>query len=195
MTGGMNAAVLACGLLAAAAPGAAPSAAGAAPSYTADPASSRLEFKGTQAGAEFTGVFHKFAAAIDFAPDALAEAHFDVTIDMASADSQDKDRDGTMRGADIFDVAHFPTARYVTRSFARTAAGYSAVGTLTLHGVTKDVPIEFKFAATPGGASLVGTAQLKRLDFGVGHGDWKNTDWVGDTVKVSFSLALKPKSP
>jgi len=34
---------------------------------------------------------------------------------------------------------------------------------------------------------------LKRLDFGVGQGDWKNTEWIGDAVKVSFSLALKPK--
>jgi polyisoprenoid-binding protein YceI len=173
----------------------APRAAGPAMSYTADPASSRLEFKGIQAGAEFTGIFRKFTAAIDFAPDALADAHFDVTIDMNSLDSQDKDRDGTMRGADIFDVARFPSARYVTRSVVKTAAGYSATGALTLHGVTKDVPIEFKFAPTAGGASLSGTAQLKRTDFGVGQGDWKNTDWVADAVKVAFSLTLKPKPP
>ena len=52
---------------------------------------------------------------------------FDVQIDMNSVDSMDKDRDGTMRGADIFDVAHFPTAHYVTRSFTKTAAGYAAM--------------------------------------------------------------------
>ena len=39
-----------------------------AATYTADPASSRLEFTGVQAGAEFKGVFHKFSAAVDFAP-------------------------------------------------------------------------------------------------------------------------------
>lgn len=162
-------------------------------SYTADPAASRLEFAGVQAGAEFKGVFHKFSASIDFAPDALANAHFDVVIDMNSVDSMDKDRDGTMRGADVFDVAHFATARYVTRSFAKSGAGYTAIGALTLHGVTKDVPIEFKFATTAGGATLTGSAQLKRLDFGVGQGDWKNTDEVADPVKVAFSLNLKPK--
>jgi polyisoprenoid-binding protein YceI len=163
-------------------------------SYAADPASSRLEFAGIQAGAEFTGVFHKFTAAVDFAPDSLANAHFDVLIDLNSLDSMDKDRDGTMRGPDVFDVAHFPTAHYVTRSFAKSATGYTALGALTLHGVTKDVPIEFKFAATAGGgATLSGTARLKRLDFGVGQGDWKSTEWVADAVKVAFSLNLKPK--
>jgi polyisoprenoid-binding protein YceI len=162
-------------------------------SYVADPASSRLEFTGVQAGAEFKALFHKFTAAVDFAPDTLASAHLDVTIDMASVDSMDKDRDGTMRGQDVLDVAHFPTAHYVTKSVTKTGTGYSAVGALTLHGVTKDVPIEFKFAPGGAGATLSGTAQLKRLDFGVGKGDWKNTDWVADSVKIAFTLNLKPK--
>ncbi len=93
-----------------------------------DPQQSRLEFVGVQAGADFKGAFHKFSAAVDFAPDALANSHIDVLIDMNSVDSSDKDRDTTIRGADIFDVAHFPTAHYVTRSITKTAAGYSAVG-------------------------------------------------------------------
>jgi polyisoprenoid-binding protein YceI len=65
---------------------------------------------------------------------------------------------------------------------------------LTLHGVTKDVPIDFQFMPVAGGAKLEGSAKLKRLDFGVGQGDWKSTEWVGDVVKISFSLVLKPKS-
>ena len=162
--------------------------------YSADPQQSRLEFVGVQAGAEFKGTFHKFTAAVQFAPDALAGSHFDVQIDMNSVDSQDKDRDTTVRGADIFDVAHFPTAHYVTRSFTKTATGYAAVGALTLRGVTKDVPINFTFTPTAAGAKLDGSAKLNRLDFGAGQGDWKNTDQVANAVKVSFSLVLKPKS-
>src|ERR1700722_14413032 len=162
--------------------------AAAAASYTSDAQQSRLEFVGIQAGAEFKGVFQKFTAAVDFAPDALAGSRIDVQIDMNSVDSMDKDRDATMRGKDIFDVAHMPTAHYVTKTIAKTAAGFSAVGALTLHGVTKDVPIDFQFTNAAGGAKLAGTAKLNRLDFGVGQGDWKSTEWVGDAVKVSFSL-------
>lgn len=162
--------------------------------YVTDPQTSKLEFVGVQAGAEFKGVFHTFTAVVDFAPDALPASHLDVQIDMNSADSMDKDRDKTIHGADVFDVAHFPTAHYVTKTITKTASGYSAVGSLTLHGVTKDVPIDFQFAAAGNGAKLDGTARLKRLDFGVGQGDWKSTEWVADLVKVSFSLALKPKS-
>jgi polyisoprenoid-binding protein YceI len=56
------------------------------------------------------------------------------------------------------------------------------------------VPIDFQFTNAAGGAKLAGTAKLNRLDFGVGQGDWKSTEWVADAVKVSFSLVLKPKS-
>jgi polyisoprenoid-binding protein YceI len=171
-----------------------PRGAGAAGSFTADPATSRLEFTGVQAGAEFKGVFHKFTASVDFSPDALVAAKFDVVIDLSSEDTMDKDRDGTIRGADVFDVAHFPAAHYVTRVFSKTATGYTAVGSLTLRGVTKDVPLAFKFSpAAAGGATLSGTAELKRLDFGVGQGDWKSTEWIADAVKVSFTLNLKAK--
>jgi polyisoprenoid-binding protein YceI len=167
-------------------------AAGPAASYTADPAASRLEFTGVQEGAEFKGTFRKFTAAVDFAPEALASARFDVQIDLNSLDTMDKDRDQTMRGPDLFDIAHYPTAHYVTRSFTKTAAGYSAVGALTLHGVTKDVPIDFQFVSAAGKSKIEGTAKLKRLEFGVGQGDWKSTAEVKDEVKVAFSLVLKP---
>jgi len=167
---------------------------GPAAGYAVDPQQSRLEFTGVQAGAEFKGSFHKFTGAVDFAPQALAGAHIDVLIDLQSVDSMDKDRDTAIRGADIFDVAHFPTAHYVTRSFSKTATGYTAVGALTLRGVTKDVPIDFQFTPGAGGAKLTGSAKLKRLDFGAGQGDWKSTEWVADAVKITFSLALKPRS-
>ncbi len=168
-----------------------------ATNYTADAAQSHLEFIGVQAGAEFKGEFHKFTALVSFAPDAPASNHIDVQIDLNSLDTQDKDRDKTMRSADIFDIAHTPTAHYITRSFTKTANGYAAQGSLSLRGITKDVPIEFRF--TPGTASaagsaadakLEGTAKLKRLDFGVGQGDWKSTEWVDDAVKIHFALTL-----
>jgi polyisoprenoid-binding protein YceI len=160
----------------------------------ADAPQSRLEFSGVQAGAEFKGVFHKFTATVQFAPDALAASSIDVQIDMNSVDTKDQDRDKTIRSADVFDVAHSPTAHYLTKSITKTATGFSAVGALTLRGVTKDVPISFKFTSAPTGATLDGTAALKRLDFGVGQGDWKSTEWIADAVKISFSLVLKPSS-
>ena len=81
----------------------------------------------------------------------------------------------------------------MTKAIAKSAAGFHATGSLTLHGVTRDVPIDFQFATSASGARLEGSATLKRLDFGVGQGDWKSTEWIGDEVKINFSLLLVPR--
>jgi polyisoprenoid-binding protein YceI len=162
-------------------------------SYTAVTGTSKLEFTGIQAGAEFKGTFHAYTAAVDFDPAALDRARIDVQIQLASVDTQDKDRDQTIRGPDIFDLAHFSTAHYVTHNIVKSGNGYTAIGGLTLRGVTKDVPISFQWVPSGESAELVGTAQLKRLDFGAGQGDWKSTEWIADSVKISFALVLNPK--
>ncbi len=172
---------------------ASPSQAASDGAYAADAAQSRLDFTGVQAGAEFKGVFPKFTATVDLSPQALGAARIDVQIDLKSVDTQDKERDDTLRGSDLFDVAHYGSAHYVTRSIQKTATGYAATGTLTLRGVTRDVPIQFTFTPAGTGATLKGAATLNRLDFGVGQGDWKNTDWVGNAVRVNFTLVLKPR--
>jgi polyisoprenoid-binding protein YceI len=162
-------------------------------SYTAVAGTSKLEFTGIQAGAEFKGTFRAYTAAVDFDPAALDRARIDVQIQLASVDTQDKDRDQTIRGPDIFDLARFPTAHYATRNIVKSGSGYMAIGALTLRGVTKDVPISFQWVPAEQSVKLVGTAQLKRLDFGAGQGDWKSTEWISDSVKISFALVLTPK--
>jgi polyisoprenoid-binding protein YceI len=164
----------------------------AATAWHTDPPQSRLSFTGTQAGAPFEGAFQHFTADIQFDPKDLATSRFDVTIDLNSVDTKDKDRDTTIKGSDIFATDRWPTAHFAADKFTdKGAAKYAAVGKLTLRGVTKDVPIEFTFQTDAGGAWLKGSAAMKRLDFGVGQGDWRSTEWVGNDVKVQFALKLK----
>ena len=94
---------------------------------------------------------------------------------------------------DIFDVAHWPTAHYVTRSFTKTATGYTAVGALTLRGVTKDVPIDFQFTPAAHGREARGERQAQTSGFRRRARRLEEHRWVADAVKISFSLVLKPK--
>lgn len=166
--------------------------AAAAAQWSMQPKESKLTFVGVQAGAQFEGSFDKFTADIRFDPKELAGSRFDVRIDSASVNTQDAERDATLKGADLFDVKRFPTARYVADKFtARGGDKYSATGKLTLRDVTRDVPVEFTFQSKDGGAWLKGAAKLKRLDFGVGQGEWQDTGTVGDEVQVRFALQLK----
>ncbi|HEX4388307.1 MAG TPA: YceI family protein [Steroidobacteraceae bacterium] len=162
--------------------------------YVSDPAKSTLEFSFQQAGAQNKGKFTRFPVKFDFAPDNLAGSRLEVTIDMTSLDSGDKERDDTLRGADLFAVAKFPQARFLATQFAKTAAGYEAIGKLTIRDATRDARVPFALrAASEGGASvtyMTGKTTIKRLDYGVGQGDWKATDQVGNDVVVSFNLRL-----
>lgn len=167
----------------------------AATQWSMQPKESKLTFVGEQAGAQFEGAFDKFSADIRFDPKDLAGSRFDVKIDTASVNTKDSERDETLRGADLFDVKRFAGAHYVADKFTDKGGNkYSATGKLTLRDVTKDVPIEFTFQSKEGGAWLKGTAKIKRLDFGVGQGEWKDTATVGNDVQVRFALRLKGAS-
>ena len=164
----------------------------AATQWTLQPQESKLTFVGIQAGAEFEGTFQRFTADIRFDPQDLAGSHFDVKIDMSSVDSRDSERDDTIKSDDLFAVKQFPTAHYVTGRFTSKGGNkFAGAGKLTLRNVTRDVPVEFTFEQKNGSAWLKGSAQLQRLDFGVGQGDWKDTENVGNEVKVNFVLLLK----
>ena len=162
--------------------------------YTQDPAKSSLEYSFVQAGAQNKGTFKKYSTTLDFAPDNLATSKLDVVIDMASLDTGDKERDDTLRGADLFSIAHYPQARFTSAQIVKTANGYDAVGKLTLRGVSRDTHVPFTLRTTTEQGKavsyLAGKTMVKRLDFGVGQGDWKSTEWVGDEVTISYSLRL-----
>lgn len=168
--------------------------AAAVPHYTLDPAKSSLEFAFTQAGALNKGHFARFPVSLDFAADNLAASRLEVGVDVTSLDTGDKDRDDTLRSADLLSVAKFPQAHFSAAQIVKTAAGYEAAGKLTIRGVTRDVRVPFTFRTaseqgTPVGY-MSGKVTIRRLDFGVGQGDWKATDQVGNDVVVSFALRL-----
>jgi polyisoprenoid-binding protein YceI len=169
----------------------------AAPCYTLDSDRSVLRFVAEQMGAKFEGSFRRFQAKIAFSPDDLATSRFDVIVDPASADTQEEQRDATLHGPDFFDVEHFRSANFVTTAFRKLEAGnFEATGKLTLRDVTRDVKIIFSFTTRKEGGTevgyLVGNSSLKRLDFGIGRGDYADTEAVGDDVEVKFNLRLLP---
>jgi len=188
----LAAALLAAQLLVAAAAGAADAA--AVTHYVLDPAKSTLEFNFSQAGAQNKGRFRHFSTALDFSADNLAASHLEVTVDMTSVDTGDQERDDTLKDADLFAVKKFAQARFSAAQIVKSASGYEAIGKLTIRDATRDVRIPFTWrSAAEQGANvgyMTGRTTLRRLDYGVGQGDWKATDQVGNDVGVSFTLRL-----
>lgn len=165
----------------------------AATAWTADPAGSRLDFTATQAGGEFDGAFRRFRAEIAFDPADLAGSRFQVEIETASAATGDKDRDQTLAGNDFFATTRWPTARFeADRFIALGGDRYEARGRLTIRDVTREVRLPFRFQPAAGGAEagMRGGTTIRRLDYGVGQGEWGDTTLVGNEVRIRFELRL-----
>ncbi len=158
----------------------------------AQAAGSSLTFAGNYQGETFTGRFPGFSTKLSFDPAQLASAKLDVTIPLATATTGNSDYDGEMRGAAFFNSAKFVQARYTATKF-RSLGGnkYAADGTLSLRGASK--PVTLTFTWTPGAKPvLAGKATVKRLDFGVGGGEWADTDTIPNEIAVSTKVVLQP---
>lgn len=163
--------------------------------YRVVPQQSTLGFSATFQGAAFQGSFAQWQAAVRFDPAHLADSHFDVTVDTTSATTGDDDRDGALPGADFFNATKYPQAHYVTTGFRRLDGTHViADGTLSLRGVTHPLDLTVTFAPQPNGTSLMDvTGTLKRLDYGVGGGEYADTSVIGDNVTINAHLVLAQK--
>ncbi|MEO5566228.1 MAG: YceI family protein [Luteimonas sp.] len=162
--------------------------------YVQAPGSS-LAFAGKYQGEVFTGSFPAFTSTLSFDPADLASARLDVVIPLMGATTGNTDYDAQMLGDGFLAITKFPQARYTATTFRNLGnQQYAAVGMLSLHGFQK--PVTLTFTWTPGASPLlVGSATVRRLDFGVGAGDWADTSLIPDDIAVSTRLRLTPATP
>lgn len=168
----------------------------AAPAMAADyvqAPGSTLVFASNYQGETFTGKFGSFTTTMSFDPKQLATSKLDVAIQLAGTQTGNKDRDDTLVSADFFNVGKFAQARYTASKFRALGGNqYAADGTLTLRGASK--PVTLTFTWTPGAQPvLTGKATVKRLDFGIGGGDWADTSTIPNDVAISTKVVLKPR--
>jgi polyisoprenoid-binding protein YceI len=164
--------------------------AAALPRYTQNASKSSLKFTFEQAGAAVSGNFKKFSTTMVYDEKNLAASSLNVRVEMASVDTQEPERDGALKDADLFNVARFPAATFVASSLVKRAEGLEAVGKLTIRDITRDLRLPLTLKPTPDGLELSGRTSFKRLDYGVGQGEWKATDSVGDEVKIEYAVSL-----
>src|SRR6185295_3137577 len=120
----------------------------------------------------------------------------------ASIDTNVPDRDKHLRSADFFDVEKFPEITFKSKSIKATGKdAYNVTGTLTMHGVSKEVTLPVTFqgeAKDPWGNTRAGfgtSTTLNRKDYGI---VWNKAldaggALLGDEVKVEINLETVKK--
>lgn len=134
----------------------------------------------------------------------FSDAKVEVTVDAASIDTRDAERDANLRGPDFFDVSRFPTLTFKSKRVARgkTKGHLVLVGDLTIHGVTREVAFDVtapgREQKTPWGAVAVAAeaqATIDRKDFGLTWNQALETGGVlvGDAVRIELALEFDKK--
>jgi polyisoprenoid-binding protein YceI len=123
----------------------------------------------------------------------ITKSTVNVTIDVTTVNTGVTNRDNDLKSAKFFDATQFPTATFVSTSVAKSGAGLTVSGNLTLHGVTKPVVLQVEAPTGPINgmdkkphSGFSATTTLKRTDFGIATG--MPTTVVGDDVALTIDL-------
>jgi polyisoprenoid-binding protein YceI len=143
--------------------------------WTLDPSHSSVNFKVRHLGlTNVRGRFNDFDASL-VVGDGLATTSVTATIDIASVDTNQSDRDAHLRSTDFFSAEAHPTITFASSAIRDAGdSEYEADGDLTINGVTHPVTLSVEFtgaAVHPGDGKqhvgFIASAQILRDDFGV----------------------------
>lgn len=164
--------------------------------WTPVPDTSKISFDVSQAGAPLQGTFGDYSGQICLDSGNVASDRIQVQVQTASVNTQLPELDQALRGADFFDVAHWPHATFESTSVRALGPNqYEVQGKLTLRDVSRTIKVPFTFQPVADGqARLTGKLTIQRLDYHIGLGQWADTRWVGNQVDVAFAVTLKRAS-
>ncbi|GAB4025166.1 YceI family protein [Spirosoma koreense] len=162
--------------------------------WAIDPMHSEVQFKVKHLMVStVTGLFSQYEGELETFSDDFADSKITFSADVASISTGNEQRDGHLKSADFFDVEQFPKLTFTSTSMTKTGDDtYNLVGDLTLHGVTKTVPLKVEYGGqmqdfygqTKAGFEVTGT--IKRKEFGL---TWDGVTEAGGVV-VSDDVKL-----
>lgn len=168
--------------------------------WVLDPAHSLAEFAIKHMMiATVKGRFGKLEGTVTGALPDLTTAEITASIDAASIDTREPQRDAHLRSADFFDVENHPTITFKSTRITRAGEGmFQIAGDLTIRGVTQPVTLTATFAGfgkDPWGnerAAFSAETTINRKDFGLQWNALLETGGVlvGEVVKVVVEAEL-----
>jgi len=161
--------------------------------YKIDPVHSEVSFKVRHLLAKVSGRFTKFSGDIKIDTKNISKSSVEVSIDVASINTDVEARDNHLRSDAFFDVAKYPTITFKSTSVKEVAKGKLEItGDFTIHGVTKRITFPITNAGTQAGPKpgtvvagfIDGALTIDRQEYGVSYGK----GMVGDEVAISLNI-------
>ena len=155
------------------------------------PAQSEIAFTSKQMGVPVDGKFKKFDAQVAFDPKKPEASKIAFTVDLASVSFGSSETESEVAKPDWFNTKAFPQATFQSSGVKATGPGkFEVIGQLAIKGAKQSVVLPVSLAQAGTTTTATGVFAIKRLDFKIGDGDWKDTSMVANEVQVKFKLAL-----
>lgn len=149
---------------------------------------------GQPQGPPITGEFIRFEGYLCLDPANTSPARLRLTVDLDSVDTGLPELDEALRGPMFFDTTRWSKAVFESHSLEKMDRDnyYRISGGFTLRDVTREIEVPFRFhrGDEHDKARLTGTYTINRLDYGVGQGQWQDTRWADNEVKLEFDIDL-----
>ncbi|BDH60043.1 polyisoprenoid-binding protein [Lysinibacillus sp. PLM2] len=170
--------------------------------YTVDQSHSQVGFEVKHMMvSKVKGQFDAYTAEVEAEDLAdLTTAQIAFTLDVASINTRNTDRDNHLKGADFFDVEKYPSITFKSTSIVKDGDDYKLTGDLTIKDVTKPVTFEVEFGGkgtNPWGVEVYGfeaEAKINREEFGLTWNAALETGGVlvGKDIKIKVELEVNP---
>ena len=155
------------------------------------PGESEIAFISKQLGVPVSGKFKKFDAEVSFDPKKPEAAKVNFTVDLLSADIGNSETETELKKPGWFNSAKVPTATFQSSSVKSVGPGkFEFSGKLSVKGFSQQVAVPVTVTQSSGKSRVVGSFNLKRLDFKIGDGDWNDVTLVANEVVVNINLSL-----
>ncbi|MEP7218215.1 MAG: YceI family protein [Bacteroidota bacterium] len=145
------------------------------------------------------GRFEEFTGTVEFDPEHLENLKVDVTIDAASINTRDPQRDGHLKSPDFLNVEQFPNMTFKSTSVEKVSNTELRInGDLTIRDTTHPVVLQTEFngvVASPWGTTSAGFSahtKINRKEWGLVWNQTLETGGllVGEDVKIELELEL-----
>lgn len=169
-----------------------------------DPAHSRIGFSARHAMiSTVRGAFNELEGEFHADPDDLAGSHATVTLQAASIDTRNAQRDEHLRSPDFFDVEKFPTISFTSTNIEEIhERAYIVTGNLTIRDITQQITVPLELAGVmvdSFGVTRVGfegSRRVRRRDYGL---EWnmpmdKGGVLVSEKIDLEFEISAIKKS-
>lgn len=153
-----------------------------------------LRFSGAVEAMPFRGSFDVFDVRACLVDGALEGGEITVNVAMGSGSVGNRDGNQALRGGDFFFVDQFPMAEWRSANFEGWAGEGSVVGVLTIKSTSAEQAVQLQTRVSQDQLQLIGSAEINRLTWSVGVGEFEDPSFIRDRVDLRFDLTLVPEA-